>query len=197
MILVYDCETSGLPEWKKPSLDPMQPHIIQLAGILFDNKGTEIERMCRYVKPNFWRISDDIFKLTGISQELLESDGLPIADVIAEFMAIVEKTRLCVAHNDSFDRRMVRIELLRLHGEGKIAEDWKSFPSYCTKNESIKVAQIAPTDKMMAAGFKTFKSPKLAETYEYLFGTRPEKMHDALADCESTAKVYFELIRRG
>lgn len=196
MILVYDVETTGLPDWKKPSLDPSQPRVIQLGAMLCDDTGTEIERINRIIKPDGWTIPDEIFQLTGISQGLAESDGVPIAGVIDEFLVMVDKSNVTVAHNDSFDRRLLRIELLRLFGDGAISEKWKISPHFCTMRAGTDLCKLPSTGKMQAAGFNKYKPPKLVELYEHLFGTKPEKMHDAMADVESTAKIYFELMRR-
>ncbi len=40
--LAYDTETTGLPDWNKPSDDPGQPRITQLAAELFDDETGEV-----------------------------------------------------------------------------------------------------------------------------------------------------------
>ncbi|HFO1417848.1 TPA: hypothetical protein ACHIWN_005760 [Pseudomonas aeruginosa] len=33
---IFDFETTGIPEWKLPSEDPCQPHIVEVAALLCD-----------------------------------------------------------------------------------------------------------------------------------------------------------------
>jgi DNA polymerase-3 subunit epsilon len=70
MILGYDTETTGLPLWHNPSDDPRQPHLIQLAMILFDMEGREVARWANLVKPGPDAVqAPEAFAAHGISLE--------------------------------------------------------------------------------------------------------------------------------
>lgn len=194
MNLAYDTETSGLPEFSKPSNDPCQPHIIQIAAVLTDDSLVEQERMNVFIKPDGWVLPEFITNLTGITQDYLEEHGVPIATAVDQFLAMWSKSALCIAHNDSFDRRLLRIELARLFGKIPLLETWKIFPAFCTMKESAEMVNLPPTAKMLAAGFNKPKAPKLEEAYEYFYGKKPEKSHDAMADVESTLAVYKKIM---
>lgn len=196
MLLAYDCESTGLIDFKKPSNDPCQPHIIQVAAILIDDDGVEQERMNEYVKPDGWELPEEITKLTGITQEKLLAEGKPIAEVVAKFIELWRKCNLCIAHNDSFDRRLFRIEMARLFGKVELLEEWKQAPYFCTMKESTAIINLPPTAKMIAAGFLKPKSPKLEEAFEFYFQKKPEISHDAMADVESTLAIYLKMTEK-
>ena len=61
-------------------------------------------------------------------------------------------------------------------------------------NESRDIVKLPPTKKMIAAGFNSFKSPKLEEAYQFFYGKKPEKSHDAMADVESTQAIFLKLM---
>lgn len=57
LLLVFDTETTGLPDWKKPSGSDEQPHIVQLAAHLVDDDDRKIiHTIDHVVKPNGWEI---------------------------------------------------------------------------------------------------------------------------------------------
>jgi DNA polymerase-3 subunit epsilon len=63
---------------------------------------------------------------------------------------------------------------------------------------SLPHCKIAPTDKMMAAGFRRHKNPTLAEAYEILLGKPPfAGAHNALADVRATVEIYRCLKAQG
>jgi DNA polymerase-3 subunit epsilon len=49
---------------------------------------------------------------------------------------------------------------------------------------------IAPTYKMMAAGRRTSKTPKLTEAYELLLGKPLTGAHNALDDARAVVELY-------
>jgi DNA polymerase-3 subunit epsilon len=187
LLTCYDTETTGLPLWEIPSDDPKQPHVTQVAAILFDD-ATEVERMDAYVKPDGWTVSEEITKLTGITMEHLMDVGRPIKDVIEQFMAMLGKSEGRVAHNDVFDARMLRIELSRLYGKDDPCVDvWKNFPSFCTMNESKSICRIP------AKTVGKYKNPKLVEAYEFFFCEPPKVQHNAMDDAESALAIYHKI----
>jgi DNA polymerase-3 subunit epsilon len=192
-IIFYDTETTGLPQWSLPSEDPSQPHITQLAAELFDeDSGTVLAYMDFLIKPEGWTIPADIEELTGITNERANLFGVPIAQVLPIFLDMWKKSTMRVAHNESFDMRMVRIELMRslAHGE-EYADYWKAGPAYCTQVKSTKLINLPPTAKMLAAGRKNAKSPNLGEAYRHFTGKELLGAHNAAVDLDGCKAVYF------
>lgn len=50
MIFAFDTETTGLPDFRARSADPSQPHIVQLALLLYDDEGNELEHDCMPIR---------------------------------------------------------------------------------------------------------------------------------------------------
>lgn len=213
MLVCYDVETTGLPEWKLPSEHPSQPHIVQLAAILRtrDRKQEPVKIINRIVKPDGWEIPSEISALHGITTERANDEGVPIRDVLEEFMGVVLESvasgepRL-IGFSLGFDKRLVRIEEKRLMPES--ADDDLAIGFAFTKMEEIDVCpkmtrhcNLAPSDKMMAAGRKTAKAPKLSEAFAHVYPGREAelqgKMHDALTDIKATMALYWWLVDQG
>lgn len=194
MKLVYDVETTGLLDFKKPANDPSQPRIIQIAAIVIDDNRIETARLDVFIKPDGWVMPPDLEKLTGITQAILEEHGIPIADALTAFLDLWRACNERIAHNDSFDGRMLRSEMARLYGNVALLEEWKQAPAFCTMLKSSPICNLPPTEKMVACGFNKPKPPKLEEAYAHFHGSKPQKSHDAMADTESTLAIYLKLM---
>lgn len=71
MILVYDTETTGLPDWQQPSEAPQQPHIVELAALLYDTDTCElVDSMHTLVRPDGWTL---VPERIGIQPEAWEA----------------------------------------------------------------------------------------------------------------------------
>lgn len=193
MHLFYDCETTGLPNWKAPSEDPSQPYICQLAAILVDDERREAHTLNAFIKPAGWVLSPELQKLTGITMEQLETQGMPQAQALDNFFDLVGMASLVVAHNESFDARMLRIQLKRAKDDAR-AEAWEKRKSACTMAMSTPILMLPPTPKMVAAGFNKPKSPKLEEAYRHFFSKDFEGAHNALNDVRATIEVYYAMV---
>lgn len=179
-IIVFDTETTGLPDWKNPSTAEHQPRIVELAGVLYDAAGAVIEQYSAIVRPDGWVITDELAALHGITQEMAMDSGIAEAEAIDGFMALYAKAGIRAAHNATFDDRILRIGLLR-HFDEERAELFKnSTTKFCTCSQSRGPVGLG-------------KLPTLAEAYKHFTGEELAEAHRALPDALACARVYFAL----
>lgn len=199
--LIYDTETTGLPDWSKPSEDPSQPRITQLcAELVDDDSGEVLAAMHTLIKPDGWTIPPYLEKLTGITTEKCRNFGVPMSAALRVFMGMHLCAGQRVAHNESFDMRMIRIEIMRdprfnnhANGELSPADVWKGRPAFCTCERSKNIIKLPPTPRMAAKGMTSHKPPNLGEAYLHFTGKPLEGAHNAAVDVMACKAVYFAL----
>lgn len=186
--LAFDTETTGLPLFKEPSEHPGQPHIVQLAAVLVDlDSRRELASMDVIVKPEGWTIPAEVSAIHGITQEQALEVGIPESTALEMLLALwAQRTR--IAHNESFDARIVRIACMR-HAPS-FADSWKAGKAECTQLLSTPILNLPPTAKMKAAGFNKPKSANLGEAFEFFTGRKLENAHSAMADTRACLEVF-------
>lgn len=191
--LFFDSETTGIPLWKEPSEHPDQPHIVQLAAELVDLDTREVlESMDVIVKPDGWTITEEMAAIHGITHEYAMEVGIPEKDAISQLLALRAKTSLRIAHNRTFDDRIVRIGLKRYfdtpdneptpEGHVQPSEAWKDGEGYCTCYSSRALCAL-PKNKL----------PTLEEAHLALVGVALEGAHNAMNDTRGCKAVYFAI----
>jgi DNA polymerase III epsilon subunit-like protein len=186
--LVFDTETTGLPKEKNPSIysTELWPYIIQLSYIVYCTDTNEILT----IENDYIRINDDVIIEEGsqqihkISREKVNNTGIPIIDALNKFNKWSDKCDLFVAHNISFDKRMIIVEGIR----NKIRMNVHS--SYCTMKESIQLCKI---EREFKDGTKYFKYPSLSELNNHLFDKIPKNTHDALIDILICMRCFYKM----
>ena len=178
-ILFFDTETTGLPLWKDPSEDPRQPHLVELAALLVNPDTREmIAFMDVIIKPNGWTIPVDVSAIHGITTERALAEGIPEEEALDMFLALYEQCGVRVAHNTTFDNRIIRIAMKRYRPDAVSDDQWKDKGSYhCTMVEHSKV--------------HGGKWPTLDEAHRHHFGTPLEGAHRAMTDTKACMKIYF------
>lgn len=191
LAIFFDTETSGLPLFSDPSEDPRQPHIVQLAAALVDlDTRNVLHSMDVICKPEGWTIPADVAAIHGITTERAMDEGIPEGEALEQFMVMWDK-RMRIAHNQSFDARIVRIAQSRFgHDEDRLAL-WKGGKALCTQNMATPIMRLPPTPKMRAAGFNKFKSANLQEAHKFFCGAPFDGAHSAMADVRACMAVYF------
>jgi len=178
LIIAFDTETTGLPDWKIPSDDPSQPHIVQLAAGLFDVETKKmIQSIDVIVKPDGWEIPQEVSEIHGITTEYANKVGVPEEVALDIFLALWSE-RKRIAHNTTFDNRIIRIATKRYKSED-VQVLWKAAEYECTMMESRKIL----------GG----KYPKLEEAYSHFLGKELVDAHTAFADMRACAEIYWAL----
>lgn len=175
-VLVFDTETSGLPLERNGSIyqTVKWPYIVQLSYMIYDSEtnlllGLEND----YIDiPNDVIMDPESVKIHNITSEQLRN-GINIVQALEKFNSHAEKVDLLVAHNVSFDKRMLMVEGIRNNIKVNLTD------TYCTMRNSINLCKIETTSK---SGGIYFKYPKLSELYMKLFDIVPKNTHNALVD---------------
>jgi DNA polymerase III epsilon subunit-like protein len=207
-VLVFDTETTGLPETKliNPDILHKWPHIVQFSYVIYDTEKIDIMDVRDYIikLPKTIVISEAVSNIHGITNDISEKLGFKLVEVLKEFFYYLKTCDILVGHNISFDINMLRVELLRL-----IYNDVSKTTSvrvknykknlhflnnyanvYCTLRESIQLCNIEMLDKF---GKKFLKFPKLIELHKKLFGFEPKNLHNSLVDILITLKCFVKM----
>ncbi len=190
MFLIFDTETTGLPRnYNAPLTDfDNWPRMVQVAWQLHDAQGNLLQHDSIIVKPEGYTIPFNAVQIHGITNERANEEGEDLKGTLQKFMdAVAQSTYMC-GHNIEFDINVIGCELLRCGlpnvFEGKGVID--------TKNDETTEFCAIPGGR----GGK-FKWPTLTELYSKLFNDTFAEAHNAAFDVTATAKVFFEIIKRG
>lgn len=163
--VALDFETTGI--WSRHAC----VCVIEAAVIVYEGE-REVSSWSTLVRPRCG-VDDFIANLTGITQEMIDAEGLefdPAGDALAHALTGAE---LVVAHNWDFDRHGVKwfgIELGADQG------------TFCT---------------MLGLAHDGRKWPRLDEAVEAFGVTVDGSPHRAETDARSAGRLFIEMVRRG
>ncbi len=159
---VVDIETSGL--------DVAKDEIIEIAAIRVKNKEPE-EELSILIKADV-SIPNEIQKLTGLTNEHLEQQGIPLYDGLVKFKDFIGNDKI-VCHNASFDYSFLLAACKKC-----------GIPPM--KNGIIDTLRLA---RQKVKGIENYKLGTLAKH----FGISDAREHRALSDCRITYGIYINL----
>ena len=113
-------------------------------------------------------------------------EGADLETVLREFNALVTKTDYLVAHNISFDLKIIGAELLR-----------KDFTNRLSRKKKICTMKSATNYCKLPGKYGRYKWPNLTELHTKLFGKKFKEAHDASVDIDATEKCFWEMKRVG
>ncbi|NOQ25487.1 MAG: 3'-5' exonuclease [Bacteroidales bacterium] len=183
MYLFFDTETTGLPRnYKAPASDTNNwPRMVQIAWRLNDEKGNELDAQSLIIKPEGYIIPQEASNVHRITTERANKEGVDLETVLESFSQLINKSKYLVAHNISFDEKIIGAEFFRK----KLTTNLDKLKRICTMHSS--------TDFCKIPGNYGYKWPKLQELHYKLFGEEFEEAHDAAADIDATVKCFWKL----
>lgn len=160
--IVIDIETTGL--------DPQRDEITEMAALKV--AGGEVVNSFSSLVRCDKKISKEVSRLTGITDDLLEKSGRDLKTVLIEFLDfIADKSLVC--HNRKFDYEFIRIAC-------------KNCGLEQLSNPCVDTLHLA---KRKVDGILDYKLGTLAD----YFSIPIEELHRALQDCYVTYYVYEKL----
>lgn len=166
-ILVFDFETTGL----KPKVDK----IIEVGAILLEkrNDGYEIIEEIDYLIKQKQPITDFISNLTGITNQMLEQEGVEEEFAFRKLDSLIDKNTLLVAYNLAFDI-------------GFLSALYKTYVAhnYLIENDILDC---------MAVYKDRYKYPHKLESAVETLGLTNPSAHRASEDAKATFKVLEKL----
>ena len=187
MYLFFDTETTGLPKnYKAPASDTDNwPRMIQIAWQIYNDKNELTDSQMYIIKPEGFSIPKEASDVHGITTEKAIAEGVDLEETLNKFREAMISSEHLVAHNISFDEKIVGAEFIRK----KIAR----LPKKLGRIDTMKEA----TDYCKIPGKQGYKWPNLTELHTQLFGKGFDGAHDALADVKACADSFFELRKLG
>jgi len=189
VLLFFDTETTGLPSRnRKVRSDPLSwPRLIELGWLLMSEDAICHEQQSLLVSPDGFEIPSAATDIHGISTEDALLTGMNVTEVLDQFCSSARKADMFVAHNLSYDIRILLTELIRLEKR----DLFPSLEGVCTMKSSARFCGVP------GRFGKGFKWPSLSGLHQRLYGQPPKSAHRALDDAKTCADCYFELVKRG
>jgi len=184
MILFADTETNGFFRPTLPPYHPEQGRVVQLAAVLVDDNGEELQVLNTLIKPDGWTISSRLTEIHGITTAMCEENGILMSDALYRLHILIKSCEKVVFHNYAFDASMLLNEWKVYDAVPNI---FSSLPFFCTMLHTTDLCQLPKT---RGAGFKW---PKLQEAHKHFFGHEFADAHDALADVRACKRIYFHI----
>jgi len=187
MYLFFDTETTGLPlNYNAPvSNSANWPRMVQIAWQVFNTNGNYVDAQDYIIKPEGYRIPAEATKVHGISTERAIAEGHDLKEILEKFNQQLEAADYLVAHNISFDEKIVGAEFYRKSIDNRL----NRISKLCTMKSSSSYCRLP--------GKNGYKWPKLSELHQVLFGKGFDEAHNAAADIKATVKCFWRLREEG
>ena len=170
----FDTETDGLVG-ATVIRQERWPRIIELYAVAYDEE-TKVDEIDMLINPGR-KIDKEIIEITGITNEMLI--GQPMFPAAGErFRSMLSQSQEVYAHNLSFDKTVVDLEMVRMKVGLPIV--WPRLICTVEASEHYLMRRL-----------------KLVELHEHLFGAPFASAHRARNDVEAMVKCFFEMKRRG
>mgnify|MGYP001385497630 CR=1 FL=1 len=139
-IIVFDTETTGLPQGRNTSIleTDKWPYIVQISWLVYDTETQKCDMVDHIIDCEV-DIPEESTQIHGISKRRASLKGIPISVALDEFDIALQSADIVVAHNISFDKRVCMVEAIRRKRKQYFTREGVRKEEYCTmKNTNVK-----------------------------------------------------------
>ena len=184
--LYFDTETTSLPLCSASGYRmPGWPDVIQLAYAVDDEP-----IVCEYLLPD-QPVSTGSTEIHGITEEFLRENGRNPREVYERFLEACDRCDVLVAHNLTFDFKVVLAHLFRLDMDNSSLSGKERT---CTMRASCNIVKAK---QRLVHGKVLYKYPKLSECVDAFRLKVDGEYHDARTDVDALRKLHKYLIAQG
>ncbi len=188
MYLFFDTETTGRPRnWNAPVTDTANwPRMVQIAWLYYDEQHHLIDAQDHIIQPEGYAIPSDVTKIHGITTAIAKEKGVDLTSVLTTFKRLIDKAEYIIAHNISFDEKIIGAEFHRK----KMAHRLFLSDRICTMKGSMDFCKLP-------GKYGRYKWPSLSELHQKAFGKDFTEQHNARADTQACADCFFKMLDLG
>ena len=182
--LIFDTETTGLVNFNESYEHPSQPHLVELGMQLYNDRRllASLSVLIRSTKS----MSDAAVKVNGLTNDLLNSYGIPLNMAMGLFAFYMTKADRLVAHNYRFDQ-MVMLTQFHLLRSPEMIEYLNNKPYLCTMEAATPILKLP-------GKYGEYKWPTLDVAYRSLVDPQGfSGAHRAIVDVEACTKVLWAI----
>jgi DNA polymerase III epsilon subunit-like protein len=190
--IIIDTETNGLMDYKRDADAPGQPRVAQFAARVVDPRGMLITTYDQYVKRDGWSMSPDTTAVNGITDEMLDREGLPIQPALHFYLDHIELGYAVVAYGAQFDCKMMRAEA-RI---AKIDDRFDITKNVCIMRTCRTFAKSIGREIIKAGGSQK-GWPKLTDLCNFLDVEPVGKAHGAVDDAHTLHLCFQKMLELG
>lgn len=181
--MVFDTETTGLPP-KDPDVTNSvaweKCRMVQIAWEIFEGKELH-SKYCTIIKLDGFSIPPVVAGIHGITDDIANTNGVPIASVFEKLSVELPFISTIVAHNIRFDNNVMLSEFHR-YKQLDLIKQWGEKQKVCTM-----LMSRPPKGRWL----------KLADLYKQLIKDEPlYNLHQADVDVSLCSQCYFKLIEQ-
>lgn len=195
--LFFDTETTGKAAFSAPSVDPIQPKLVQLGAILTDlNTRQDVASVDVIVYPESWDIPQEAALVHGITTAKAKACGIQLDSAVFTFRDLLDRADICVAHNIKFDKIIIdrASAMVDMAYDREVQEPFAGKQMLCTM---LKATPVVKKKSKRPAHNEDYAWPKLVDCSKFFWDREIENAHSAIVDVKVCRDVFFELVDRG
>jgi DNA polymerase III subunit epsilon len=185
--LIFDCETTGMIEYRADEKDSRQPHIVALAAGVYED-GSLLSSMDVLIRPDGFTIPEEVSKIHGITQRDAAQRGVNLRVALSMLCHFARTAPICASYGlETFDAKMIRLELARFNIETVFPP--AGVEGFCVRKAAQAVCKVPGDDG-------GYRAPDLA-TASLTILQRPLRSRKLMDQVGVIAELFFELKSRG